>query len=90
MRRIIHDYRRMFYLAKRMSDTLLSSLEAMEFVGKKRLNTNEGGAYKNIWSCTNRQPPQIRAELKNGWRYACTSPRAFLACYQENLRFCLY
>jgi len=70
-----------FYFGKEyVIHILLSSLEAMEFVDKKWLNTNEGVAYKKIWSCTNRHPPQIRIEVKNGWSYACTSTRAFLVC----------
>jgi hypothetical protein len=36
MRRIRHDYRRMFHFGKEdVRHTLLSSLEAMVFVGKK-------------------------------------------------------
>jgi hypothetical protein len=81
MQRIRHDYRCMFHFGKEyVIHILLSSLEAMEFVVKKWLNTNEGVAYKKIWICTNRHLPQIRVEVKNRWSYACTSPRAFLAC----------
>lgn len=90
MRRIRYDYRSMFYFGKedvRHTCILLSSLEAMEFVGKKWLNTNDGGAYKKIWSCTNRQPPETSAEVKNGWSYACASPRDFLACYRKGFQY---
>jgi hypothetical protein len=44
---------------------LLSSLEAMEFVDKKWL-PNEGGAYKKIWSCTNRHHPNLQPKLRMG------------------------